>query len=511
MSTTQRVFKNIIYLYIRMLVSILANVFTTRILLAALGASDYGLYNVVGGAIMMLAFLTSTMTHTTQRFLNYAEGEGDMKRIKEVFNNSLIVHYIVAIAFVLILLLAGIVFFNGVLNIPVGREYAAYVIYACLIFSTAFSVIIVPYDSILNAHENMFVYSIIGICDVAFKLAVALIVLLVDTDRLILYGLLMALESWLVRHITKRYCRKTYPECEKEELRLYYRKDTIKEIASFAGWNLVNIASGMTSQYGKNVAVNHFFGTILNAALGIATQLSGVILGVAANMIKAITPILVKSEAGHQREKMLDITYIGCRFSYLLFSFFCIPILFFTDYILALWLGEVPIGTSIFCRLIIIAHLIEQLVSFLYQPIAAQGNIRSYNIARSIVNIMPLVTMTLMFVAGYEAYWSIICWIIWYSIGGGIINLYFSCKNVGLSLKRYFSSVMFPCFIVTITSLVLNVIVLRASVITPISPLFYMLLSFVLSIPFYWFGGIHQEERDLVKAFIVQKISNPKK
>ena len=504
MSTTQRVIKNTIYLYVRMLVSILANIFTTRILLDAFGASDYGLYNVVGGAIMMLGFLTSTMTHTTQRFLNYAEGEGDIKRVKEVFNNSLIVHYVVAIAFVLILLLAGFIFFNGVLNIPVGRESAALVIYACLIFSTAFSVTIVPYDSILNAHENMFVYSIIGIFDVAFKLAVALIVLFVDTDRLILYGVLMALESWLVRYITKRYCKKTYPECDKEELRKYYRKDTIKEIASFAGWNLVNIASGMTSQYGKNVAVNHFFGTILNAALGIATQLSGVIMGISANMIKAITPILVKSEAGNQRERMLDITYVGCRFSYLLFSFFCIPVLFFTDYILELWLGDVPIGTSIFCKLIIIAHLIEQLVSFLYQSIAAQGDIRSYNIARSIVNIMPLITTILLFINGYEAYWTIVCWIVWYSIGGGIVNLYYSRKNVGLSLKRYLRSVLFPCIIVTITSSVLNVILFRASQMSLASPLYYIMLSVVLSTPLYWFGGMNREERELVKTFIVR-------
>jgi O-antigen/teichoic acid export membrane protein len=489
-----------------MLVSILANIFTTRILLDALGASDYGLYNVVGGAIMMLGFLTSTMTHTTQRFLNYAEGEGDMNRIKEVFNNSLIVHYIVAIAFTLILLLAGLIFFNGVLNIPVGRESAALVIYACLIFSTAFSVTIVPYDSILNAHENMFVYSIIGIFDVAFKLAVALIVLFVDTDRLILYGILMALESWLVRYITKRYCKKTYPECDKEELRKYYRKDTIKEIASFAGWNLVNIASGMTSQYGKNVAVNHFFGTILNAALGIATQLSGVIMGVSANMIKAITPILVKSEAGNQRERMLDITYVGCRFSYLLFSFFCIPVLFFTDYILELWLGDVPLGTSIFCKLIIIAHLIEQLVSFLYQAIAAQGDIRSYNIARSIVNIMPLITTILLFINGYEAYWTIVCWIVWYSIGGGIVNLYYSRKNVGLSLKRYIKMVLFPCSYVTLITVSINFAIVWIASMNSMSCLIYIFVSIILSIPFYWFLGLNKGERSLVLKNVSKKI-----
>lgn len=502
MSDTKRVIKNTIFLYIRMGVSILVNVFTTNILLRALGASDYGLYNVVGGAVAMLSFLSSTMVHTTQRFLNYAEGENDLEKTKRIFNNALIIHYAVAISLAVILVLCGFVFFNGILNIPENRDLAAIIVYASFIFITTFSVTIVPYDSVLNAHENMFVYSAISIFDVLFKLLIALIILFYNSDKLILYSILIALESWLIRYITRIYCKRKYPECHKEELRKYYDKVTIKKISSFAGWNFVNIASGMTSQYGKNIAVNHFFGTIFNAALGIATQLSGVIMGVSSNMIKAITPILVKSEASNQRDKMIDITYLGCRFSYLLFSIFCIPILFFTDDILELWLGNVPIGTAVFCKLLIIAHLVEQLVSFLYQSIAAQGNIRNYNIARSIVNIMPLISTIVMFCYGFSPYWSIINWIIWYSIGGGIVNLYFSNKNTGLSYKRYTATVIIPCILVTILSIIINLLVVELHKECEISGIICFLLSIISSAPLYWFFGLNKQEKTIILKFV---------
>lgn len=494
-----------------MAISILVNIFTTNILLRALGASDYGLYNVVGGAVAMLSFLSSNMVHTTQRFLNYAEGENDIENTKKVFNNSLIIHYAIAIFLILLLSILGFVFFNGILNIPADREFAAIIVYASFIFITTFSVTIVPYDAILNAHENMLVYSIISIFDILFKFAIALIVLFYNEDRLILYSILVALISCLIRYITKMYCKKKYIECRKEELRKYYDKKTIKSIAFFASWNLVNTASGMASQYGKNIAVNHFFGTVFNAALGIATQLSGVIMGVSTNMIKAITPILVKSEARKERQKMLNITYIGCRFSYLLFSIFCIPVFFYTEEILELWLTEVPEYTAIFCRLLIIALLIEQLVTFLYNSIAAQGNIKNYNIARIVVNIMPLISTIIMFAFGFPAYWAIINWIIWYSIGGGIVNLYFCKKNIGLSLMQYFQLVLLPCIGVTLFSIPLNISIINIATKFHISNIVCIITIIIASLPLYWFIGLNRIERKFILEYIYSRFNKKHK
>ena len=305
MSTANRVVKNTLFLYARMGTSIIVSVLTTRILLNALGASDFGLYNVVAGALYMLGFLSVSMSSSTQRFLSYAEGEGDM---------CISLHWRIALLVCVLYIIAGVFFFNGVLNIPIGRESTAIIVYGCLIFSTVFSITIAPYDAVLNAHENMFFYSVVGIVDVFLKLLIAILISYSDYDRLLFYGFLMAGESWLVRSVTKYYCIKTYEVCNSTN-GIQHNYSMMKKMASFAGWNLMNIFAGMISLYGMNIAINHFFGTLLNAALGIATQLQGALMGVSVNMSKALTPVLVKKEGANQRLQMLEISYAGCKFS----------------------------------------------------------------------------------------------------------------------------------------------------------------------------------------------------
>lgn len=383
MSTSQRVVKNTVFLYIRTIVSLFVSVFTTRILLQGLGASDYGLYNVVGGAIAMLGFLSSSMSSTTQRFLSFAEGAGDEEKTGKYFNNSILIHNGLAILMVAIFAVAALFFFNGILNIPEERFSTAIVIYICMLISTVFSITIAPYDAEINAHENMLFYSITGILDVLFKLAIAIAVLYFPNDKLIFYAILMAVESFVLRLICQIYCRIHYKECRHVNLRANYDKQIIKEMTSFAGWNLVNVATGMLSLYGMNIVVNHYFGTTVNAAMGIATQLSGVMMGLSMNMIKAISPVLVKSEGGNQHQRMLEISYVSCKFSYLLFAFFGIPVLIFVSKVLSVWLKDVPEWTESFCVLLIIATLVEQLTVVLYQSILAGGNIKHYNMARA--------------------------------------------------------------------------------------------------------------------------------
>lgn len=503
MSTSQRVIKNTLFLYIRMAISILVNIFTTRILLEALGASDYGLYNVVGGAIAMLGFVTSSMSSTTQRFISYAEGEGNFDEIKSIFTNALIVHYGVALFMAVLLTFAGFIFFNGVLNIAEGRESSAILIYGCMVFSTVFSITVVPYDASLNAHENMKIYSLIGIIDVLFKLLIAVIVFYFSSDRLILYGVLMALESWLVRFITQQYCKRHYSECQNIRLKCYYNKARIKEMTSFAGWNMTNIASGMISLYGMNIVVNRYFGTELNAALGIATQLAGVLMGVSQNMIKAITPILVKKEGSHQREQVLEVTYTGCKFSYLLFSLFCIPAFFFADSILNLWLHEVPVWTSVFCRILFISTLIEQLFILLYQTIIAQGNIKYYNIVRSVVNIIPIILSIFMCkFSDIPPYWVLLNWLIWKSTIGGLVNLYYAKINVGISIYRFCKRIVGVCMLVTVFLCIINMGALELQNYIYINSIMLLVLSFIIGLFVFWFVGLSTQEHSLLFKMI---------
>ena len=504
-STSTRVIKNTIFLYIRMGVSIVVSVFTTRILLSALGASDYGLYNVVAGALAMTGFLSASLSTSTQRFISYAEGEGEASKIKEIVNTSVILHWIMALSVGSLFIICGFIFFNGILNIPEGRELTAILVYGCLIVSTVFSITVVPYEALLNAHENMLYYSILGIMDVLFKLFIAIVVSYSSWDRLLFYGLLMAAEAFLLCLITKRYCLRHYSESHNISLKRIPNKEQLLTMTSFAGWNMLNIGSGMISLYGMNIVINHFFGTILNAAVGIANQLAGVLLGVSNNMTRALTPVLVKSEGSKKREQMLKITYIGSKFTFLLYSFFCIPVLFYTPTLLEIWLKEVPEWTILFTRLMILFSLIDQMFVFLYQTIQAQGDIRNYNIIHSIVNILPIPLGIFQYYLGWAPYWIIIDQIVFRVTVGGLINLYYAKRNAGLSIKRWIVDVLAPCFsTVAVTCIIgLGISVWgNASLLQQLIKLFSL---FVLSIPVYWFLSITPSEKSLIISKLRKK------
>ena len=506
MSVSQRIIKNTFYLYTRMIVSILVNIFTTRVLLTALGASDYGLYNVVGGSIAMLGFITASMSGATQRFLSYAEGKGDKERIKEIFVNSLIVHYGIALITVLLLIFSGFILFNGVLNIPEGRKVAALFIYCCMIFSTIFSIIVVPYDASLNAHENMRFYSLIGISDILFKFIIAVGIYYWHSDRLILYSILMAVESWLVRVIILQYCKAQYEECQNICYREYHDKQRILEMVSFAGWNLLESISNMIAFYGMGIVANHFFGTEINAALGITFQLSGVLMGVSLSLMNSITPVLVKKEGGHKRNEVIEMCIVGCKFSYLLLLFVCLPIIFYIDDLLNIWLTKVPLWTEIFCRIFLISNLLEQFTRLLYQAILAQGNIREYNIIRSMANVISLIASVLMFTIGnFSPYWVLLNWMLWRAMIGGMINIYYANLNLGLPVVSFFKRVICTCLVVTLAFFVLDALLFWWKFEYEINVVIVFSLSFIVAIPIYWYVGVTQREKKKILQFLYKK------
>ena len=488
-------------MYARTIASLLLSVFTTRVILEALGESDFGLYNVVGGAVSMLGFVSASLSSTTQRFLSYAEGEGNSAKIKQYFNNAIIIHRGLAALMSAVFLVAGIVLFNGVFNVPDGKLNAAIVVYLSLIVSTVFSITIVPYNAEINAHEDMLVFSILGISDVLAKFVIAQCVLHVDSDRLAFYAILMAVESLILRYATQYYCRIHYTECREISLKAYYNRTIIKEITSFAGWNMANITTGMISLFGMNLVINHYFGTTVNAAMGIATQLSGVMMGLSANMLKAVTPVIVKSEGSNQHQLMLEYTYASCKFSYLIFSFVCIPVLFFITPILHSWLITVPQWTSTLCILLVVSTLIEQLSVVLYHSIMAVGKIKHYNIAKSITNISPIIISIIMFRTGnFPPYWVYINWGICKSFMGGMVNLYFSKHLIGMSYRVYFSKVVRPVFSTTMASS-FAICICQFSLVN-LPWWFGTGAAFVVSIPVYFFLSLNKSEQSKLISFI---------
>ena len=240
MSTAKRVIKNTGFLYAKMGITMFISLYTTRLILNSLGASDFGVFNVVGGAIAMLGFLNAAMASATQRFMSYTEGEGNKEKQKQIFNISFVLHLMIGLFLGLILMIAGYFFFNGILNIEPERIFAAKVVYGSLIVSTMFTVMSVPYDAVLNARENMLYYSIVGIIESLLKLGVALVIVYYAGDKLILYGILMAIIPIVIMFIMRIYCHFNYEECTLS-FRKYWDKSLMKEMTHFAGWNFFQI------------------------------------------------------------------------------------------------------------------------------------------------------------------------------------------------------------------------------------------------------------------------------
>ncbi len=443
MSTANRVIKNTGFLYVKMGITIFISLYTTRIILNALGVSDFGIFNLIGGAIAMLGFLHVAMSSATQRFMSFYEGKGDKENQKKIFNVSLVLHFGTALFLGFLLLVLGYFFFNEVLNIAPERNYAAKVVYASLIVSTIFTVMSVPYEALLNAHENMLYYSIVGVIESFLKLFVALIIVYYGGDKLILYGILMASIPLLILTVMRIYCHKKYTECVIAPKR-YWDINLMKEMTSFAGWSFMLSAGSVISLFGMGIVLNSFFGTLLNAALGIANQLNGQLMAFSNNMMKAVNPILAKSEGEGDRAKMLNISIVSAKFSFLMLAFFAIPFIIETPYILKIWLTDIPEWTILFVRLQLIRSLLEQLSVMIGRTIAAQGDIKMFAIIKSILNIAPIILTYLFFEWGYPPYYlyivSIICW----GILGGIVVLYFAHKKCNLSYVAYFNKVLLP-------------------------------------------------------------------
>lgn len=452
-NTANRIIKNTGWLYAKMGITMFISLYTTRLIFNSLGEIDFGIFNIVGGAIAMLGFMNAALATATQRFMSYAEGEGNTEKKIGIFNVSIVLHFCIACFVGLVLVLCGyFFFFNGGLNIPDERFFAAKVVYGSLIISTMFTVMTVPYDAVMNSRENMRYYAYIGIFESLLKLLVAYICVKTSFDKLIVYGILMAVIPLITLSIMRIYCHMNYAEC-RIGLRRYFSTFLAKEMVCFAGWTFITTVTSMVTQYGMGLILNHFFGVVVNAAHGLATQLSGMLMTFSLNAQKALNPVLIKSEGGQDRNRMIYISLLGCRISFFIFGFFSLPVILLMPLLLNLWLKDVPEWAVIFSQLQLVRILLEQLVVSLISAINAEGHIAGYSKMRSITYILPMVLAPFSFYYGFPPYWMLLITIVCWCILGGIGTLYYACKGVGLDLRMYLFQVLLPSIIVVLFSL----------------------------------------------------------
>lgn len=376
-ANSKRIIKNTGMLYFRMLLTMCITLYTSRVVLNTLGVDDFGIYNVVGGIVAMFAFLNTSMASATQRFYSFELGQQNYTQLKKVFSLTLSLHIGVAMIIFLLAETVGLWFFNTQMNIPPGRMEAAKWVYQFAVFSFMVSVIQVPYNATIIAHEKMGVYAWVSIIEVSLKLLIVFLLVKVSFDKLKLYALLMFLVTLIVSIIYGIYCKMKYAECT---YKLFWDKKLYHILVSYAGWNLFGGISAVGMNQGINILLNIFFGPVINAARAIAFQVNMAINSFVQNFQLAVNPQIIKSYACGDCDYMRKLVFQSSKYSFFLLLFLSLPVLMETDIILNIWLKIVPDYTVLFCQLVILNTWIDSVSGPLMISAQASGRIKVYQL-----------------------------------------------------------------------------------------------------------------------------------
>lgn len=372
---TRRIAKNTLMLYIRMLFMMFLGLFTSRIVLDALGETDYGIYNVVGGVVTMFTIISGSLTTAITRFITFEMGKGQSAQLGKVYSTAVSVQLLIALIVVLLAEPAGLWFIDNKMTIPFDRIPAARMVLHFSLLAFVINLMSVPQMASITAHEQMSVYAYLGVLEGTLRFAVALIISFTSDDRLTVYAALMAGVMLIVRFSYGLYCRLHFPECR---YRPVFDRKLIREMFSFAGWNFLGVASGVLRDQGGNILVNLFSGPAVNAARAVAFQLNGAVQNFVTNFMTAVNPQITKSYASGDHDYMHSLLRKSSRMSFYLLFVLSLPVLFNTDFVLSLWLKEVPDYAASFVRLFIIYALCESVSHPLITAVMATGRIRKY-------------------------------------------------------------------------------------------------------------------------------------
>ncbi|CCY81068.1 uncharacterized protein BN473_01845 [Prevotella sp. CAG:1185] len=376
---TKRIAKNTLMLYVRMLFGMLVSLYTSRVVLQALGVEDYGIYNVVGGVVAMFSLLSGSLSAAVSRFLTFELGRKDLERLKKVFSSALCVHALLALVVLILSETIGLWFLNYKMNIPAERMIAANWVFQFSLFSFLLGLFSVPYNASIISHERMGIFAFVGIGDTILQLCIVLLIAYggINADKLILYSGLLVLKGLLFQLFYFYYCRKSFEECR---FRLVLDKPLLKDMTGFAGWNFIGASSAILRDQGGNILLNLFYGPALNAARGIANQVNSAIGAFVGNFMVALNPQITKSYAAAEYDYTFSLIFKGARFSFYLLLWLALPVLLNTQYILSIWLNVVPEHAVFFVQLVLIFSMCEAISNPLVTVMLATGKIRNYQI-----------------------------------------------------------------------------------------------------------------------------------
>lgn len=507
-NNNKRIAKNTLLLYVRMLFMMVVSLYTSRITLNVLGVVDYGIYNVIGGVVATLAFVKTTLSSASQRFITFELGKGNMDNLKKVFANTLSIHLILAAVAVLLGETVGVWFLNTHMNIPADRMFAANIVLQCSLGSFVLTLLNVPYNGLIIAHERMNAFAYISILEVVLKLLIVYALMVASVDKLILYAVLWLCVGILVQFIYFQYSFKHFVE---SRVRPIIEKDWFKKMLGFSGYNLCEIFANMMADQGVNILLNIHFGPVVNAARGIALQVNNAINGFTTNFGTALNPQITKNYASGNIKRMWNLVGYGNRLSFFLLMFLAMPIFFKIDYILDIWLKIPPKESGLFIQLMILTNLSLMPSRTFYTAIAATGDIKKYQLSFGLYRLLvfPVCWIALNFICD-QAYVIYIVALV-FEVFGTILKLFLLKQQFdSFKIRDYLKSVIWPLS---------YVFVLCAFAIYGESKIFedsigglalFVVVSCITSALIIYLIGFDKKEKDLVKSFVVNKLNRGK-
>ncbi|MGQ1946433.1 lipopolysaccharide biosynthesis protein [Geofilum sp. OHC36d9] len=480
--------------------------YTVRVVLNILGEVDYGIYTVVGGVVTMSAFLSDTMTSASQRFFSFELGRSDFARLNQVFSLSFIIYVGIAILVILLAETVGLWFLNTKMTIPSERMATANWVYQFSVFAFVANVLSKPYNAAIIARENMQAFAYISILEALLKLAIVYFLVILSFDKLKLYAVLMFCVTVIVSFSFFLYAYKKYKECK---VIYYWDRKLFITLGSYSGWSLLGALSGIAENQGRNILLNVFFNPIVNAAEAIAFQVSNALSQFATSFHTAVKPQIIKYYAGNKTDLMMQLVFKSSKFSFFLLYIFSLPLIFETNFVLNIWLKNVPDYASLFTTLVIVVALINSLSYSMITVAQATGEIRNYQIWVGGTQLLSLPVSYWILMLGYPPQ-SIMYVAIVFSVIALCFRLMFLKKMVGFNILKYSKQVLMRVVIISVLSYGLLFFIVRVFQEGWIRFFTGGFVSIIVAGLSIFFVGLTTDERVLVIHFLKAKLNRSK-
>jgi O-antigen/teichoic acid export membrane protein len=485
----KRIAKNTLALYFCMLFTMGVSLYTSRVILRVLGVEDFGVYNIVGGIVVLFGFLNTTLAQGTQRFLSFQLGKNDQEKLKNTFSAALIMHVALALIIIFIAETAGLWLLTHKLNIPTNRKSAAFLVFQFSIFASAVNIIQTPFNAVIIAHEKMNIYAFVNVVEALLKLLIVYLLIIASNDKLIIFAALTFAIRMIIISIYWTYCRKRYRE---SLFQIVTDKKLYSSMFSFSGWFVILMGSGYVVTYGTDVILNVFFGPVANAARAIAAQVNNAVTSFVNNFQTAINPNIFKLYAADRTEELLHLILQSAKFSFCLVWIFILPLLLKLDFVISIWLGTAPEYTVLFCRILLIQSLITCTTNPFFYGIQAIGTLRPVAIVGSILWNVSLGISYLVAKFSMPAYAPLLVCLFTAAIAVVFYVRYF-CIFFNLSIKRLGENLFYPILLIIMCSLPVSYVVnyyLRKGFFSFMSVSLVAVSSTVISVYYFAFDKV---------------------